>query len=171
MKNNILKFSMVFLFGSLFFTNVVCKKEEPPKLDTTKKTDNPTINFVKQGEVYFQDKNKNLIRKVDVEIAESDETRHRGLMFRDKMNEEQGMLFIFPIEEEQGFYMKNTILPLDIIFINKNKQIIKIYKNTTPFSEKTLPSGKPTLYVVEVNAGYTDKYNIKEGDFIDWRKQ
>ena len=164
----ILFFSTLLLFLS---ANVVCKKEETPKIDTTKKPENPSITFVKQGEVYFQDQNKNLIKKIDVEIAETDERRHQGLMFRDKMSEDQGMLFIFQDEEIQGFYMKNTILPLDIIFINSKKQIVKIHKNTIPFSEKTLPSEKPSQYVVEVNAGYTDKYKIKEGDFIDWRRQ
>lgn len=164
----------IIIYSSLFIlvsANTVCKKEELPKIDTTQKNENTSIKFTKQGEVYFQDKSKSLIRKIDVEIAETVETRHLGLMFRDKMEEDQGMLFIFPSEEQQGFYMKNTILPLDIIFINAKKEIIKIYKNTTPFSEKTLPSGKLCLYVVEVNAGYTDKYNIKEGDFIDWRRQ
>jgi uncharacterized membrane protein (UPF0127 family) len=170
MKENFLKFSTVFLFCSLFFINVVCRKEDSPKIDTTRKPENISIQFVKMGEVYFQDRNKSLIKKVDVEIAENDEKRHQGLMFRDKMAEEQGMLFIFPIEEQQGFYMKNTILPLDIIFVNSKKQIVKIHKNTTPFSETSLPSVKPALYVVEVNAGFTDKYKIMEGDLIDWRR-
>lgn len=171
MKNKLYKVSTVFLFGSMLFTNVVCNKDEGPKLDTTKKIDKQSIKFVKQGEVYFQDANKKAIKGIDVEIAETDETRHTGLMFRDKMEETQGMLFVFPDEDFQSFYMKNTILPLDIIFINAKKQIVKIYKNTTPFSETSLPAGKPTMFVVEVNAGFTDKYNIKEGDFIDWRRQ
>ncbi|MGA2669402.1 MAG: DUF192 domain-containing protein, partial [Ignavibacteria bacterium] len=59
---------------------------------------------------------------------------------------------------------------LDIIFINTKKQIVKIYKNTTPFSEQDLPSLKPIQLVVEVNAGFTDKYNIKEGYNIEWRR-
>ncbi|MGH2575768.1 MAG: DUF192 domain-containing protein, partial [Ignavibacteria bacterium] len=122
------------------------------------------------GEVYFQDKNKNLIIQIDVEIAETDEKRYRGLMYREKIEENQGMLFIFQDEEEQSFYMKNTIISLDIIFINSKKKIVKIHKNAIPLKTNSLPSGKPALYVVEVNAGFTDKYNIKEGDFIDWKK-
>jgi len=62
--------------------------------------------------------------------------------------------------------MRNTIIPLDIIFLDSSKQVIRIYKNTVPFSETTLPSGKPSMYVVEVNAGYTDKHGIKDGDKI-----
>ncbi len=154
----------------LLFINVVCRKDDEPKVDTTKQKDSPKFQFVKNGEVYFQDKNKNLIAKVDVEIAETDEKRHLGLMFREKMEENQGMLFIFQTEEPQGFYMRNTIIPLDIIFVNSKKEIVKIHKNTTPFSEQNLPSLKPAIYVVEVNAGYTEKNKIKEGDLIDWRR-
>jgi uncharacterized membrane protein (UPF0127 family) len=91
-------------------------------------------------------------------------------MFRENMKEEEGMLFLFPAEEYQSFYMKNTIMPLDIIFVNAKKQIVKIHKNTTPYSEASLPSMKPSIYVVEVIAGFTDKYKIQEGDIIDWRK-
>lgn len=149
--------------------NLVCKKQDGD-VKNGKYQQVQNYKFTKQGEVYFQDKAKNLKTKIDVEIAETEEKRHLGLMFRDKMDEMQGMLFIFQEEEEQGFYMKNTIIPLDIIFVNSKKEIVKIHKNTTPFSEKTLNSFKPILYVVEVNAGFTDKYGIKEGDIIDWRR-
>lgn len=165
------RITLYFIFSILFFTNVVCKRDtDSPPIDTTKKKETPSIPFTKHGEVFFQDKDKKLFKAIDVEIAETEETRHRGLMYRDKMEETQGMLFIFPKEEKQGFYMKNTLIPLDIIFVNKKKEIIKIYKNTTPLSEQDLPSLKPALYVVEVNGGFTDKFKIKEGDFIDWRR-
>lgn len=176
MKINIRKYSLIkvltYTFLSLIlFTNVVCKKDtDDIRIDTTKKQELPKINFVKQGEVYFQDSVKKLIKGIDVEIAETDETRHLGLMFRDKMEENQGMLFIFDKEEPQGFYMRNTLIPLDIIFINSKKKIVKIHKNAKPLDETDLPSMKPTLYVVEVNGGFTDKFKIKEGDYIDWRK-
>lgn len=158
------------LFSILLFVNVVCKKENSVNRVDSTSNKKYKILFVKQGEVYFQDSSKKFIKEVDVEIADNEDKRHIGLMFRDKMEENQGMLFIFPTEEQQAFYMKNTIIPLDIIFINAKKQIVKIHKYTTPYSEKDLLSGKPVLYVVEVNAGFTDKYNIKEGDFIDWRR-
>ncbi len=164
------KIAVLLLSGLFLFTNVVCKKDnELNKIDSSSKKQYK-IQFVKQGEVYFQDKNKNVIKAIDVELAETPDKRHTGLMYRDNMEESQGMLFIFDKEEPQGFYMKNTIMPLDIIFINGKKEIVKIYKHTTPYSEEDLPSLKPILYVVEVKAGFTDKYNIKEGDFIDWRR-
>jgi uncharacterized membrane protein (UPF0127 family) len=164
------RIALYFIFSLLFFTSVVCKRENTPEIDTTQKRVTPTIQFKKQGEVYFQDKDKKLLKGIDVEIAETDESRHRGLMFREKMDENQGMLFIFDRNEPESFYMKNTLIPLDIIFITSKKEIIKIYKNTTPLSEKDLPSSKPIKYVVEVNGGFTEKYNIKEGDYIEWRR-
>jgi hypothetical protein len=173
MKNKLraARFSIIILSCSLLFTNLDCKKDnESQKIDSLKDK-KYKIQFVKQGEVYFQDRNKTLIKQIDAEIAESPERRHTGLMYRDDMLESQGMLFIFEKEEPEGFYMKNTIIPLDIIFINSKKEIVKIYKNTTPYSEQDLPSIKPILYVVEVKAGFCDKYNIKEGSYIDWRRE
>jgi uncharacterized membrane protein (UPF0127 family) len=67
--------------------------------------------------------------------------------------------------------MKNTIMSLDIIFVNENKEIIKIHKNTKPYSEESLPSVKPSIYVVEVIAGFCEKYGVKEGDKIEFTKQ
>lgn len=148
-----------------------CQKQpEDIKIDTSDQKDTKLTAFKKQGEVYFQDSLKTLVKKIDVEIADNDDARHLGLMYREGMKEDQGMLFIFPKEEEQSFYMKNTVLPLDIIFVNARKQIVKIHKQTTPFSEKSLPSDKPSLYVIEVNSGFTDKFRIKEGSLIDWRR-
>jgi len=128
-------------------------------------------SFVKQGELSFNDSNSNFITRIEIEIADTDDKRTTGLMFRDRMDETQGMLFIFPEESEQAFWMKNTILPLDIIFVNSKMDIVKIQKNAEPYSEKSLPSIKPAQYVVEVNAGYCDKFGVKDGDKIVWRRE
>jgi len=167
-KLRILLKTLIFLTAGLGL--ISCQKEPEIKTDTTDQKDAYLTAFKKQGEVFFQDSLKNLIKKVDVEIADSDAARHLGLMFREGMQEGEGMLFIFPKEEVQSFYMKNTVLPLDIIFVNASKKIVKIHSNTEPFSEKSLPSVKPALYVVEVNAGFTTKFGIKEGSQIDWRR-
>lgn len=165
------RFALIALSCLFLFANVVCNKEtDEIKTDTTNQKDAGKTQFKKQGEVYFQDSLKNLVKKIDIEIAETEDKRHLGLMYRENMQEDQGMLFIFPAEDLESFYMKNTIIPLDIIFVNAKKQIVKIHKNTEPFSEKSLPSLKPAIYVVEVNAGFTDKYKIKEGDLIEWRR-
>lgn len=148
-----------------------CQKQpEDIKIDTSDQKDSKITAFKKQGEVYFQDSLKNLVKKIDVEIADNDDARHLGLMYREGMKEDEGMLFIFPKEEEQSFYMRNTVLSLDIIFVNAKKQIVKIHKGTTPFSEKSLPSDKPSLYVIEVNSGFAEKFRVREGMQIDWRR-
>lgn len=92
--------------------------------------------------------------KVNIEIADNDAERQMGLMNRSFMNNSQAMLFIFDVEEPQAFWMKNTIIPLDIIYVNSNKEIVSIAANTEPYSEKSLPSGRPAIYVVEVNGGF-----------------
>lgn len=134
--------------------------------------DKPEPQFVKQGELEFLKKdNKSAISKIDIEIADDDAKSQQGLMYRKSMDENRGMLFIFKKPAAHSFWMKNTLISLDIIFLDTNKRIIKIHKHTTPLSEKDLPSGGPTLYVVEVIAGYTDKYGIAEGDFVNFTKQ
>lgn len=141
------------------------------KTDTTKKqNNNEVIKFVNQGEAYFQDKDKKLIKQIEIEVAETEERRRLGLMFRQSMEENQGMLFIFPNEELQSFWMKNTVISLDIIYINSKKQIVKIHKKAVPFDERGLPSGMPSKFVIEVNGGFCEKFGIKEGDYIDYRR-
>jgi uncharacterized protein len=150
------------------------KNENRYKVKTNEEQlkDKQEPQFVKQGELEFIKKDiKNIISKIDIEIADNDEKAQQGLMYRKSMDENRGMLFIFPKPAVHSFWMKNTLISLDIIFIDENKKIIKIHKSTTPLSTKDLPSGGPTLYVVEVNAGYTDKFSIKEGDLINFRKQ
>jgi uncharacterized membrane protein (UPF0127 family) len=89
-------------------------------------------------------------------------------MYRDSMAENVGMLFLMGIEELQAFWMKNTILPLDIMFVDSERRIVSIHRNCKPYSLDQIPSGKPAIFVVEVNAGYTEKYGIKVGDLISF---
>lgn len=124
--------------------------------------------FKKEGELTFTDSSGIEKIKIDIEIADNDYERQLGLMNRKSMEENQGMLFIFPVERYQSFWMLNTLFSLDMLFINSNKEIVTIHKNTTPTSQQSYPSSKPAIYVVEVVAGFTDKYDIKEGDKIFW---
>ena len=158
-----------FVYTSLFKKDDVIKNNVviDPK-ERIKNVKEP--QFRKEGELEFLAKNKkDTIRKIDVEVADNDDERAQGLMYRKSMDDNKGMLFIFRNEEEQSFWMKNTVIALDIMFVNANKEIVKIHKNTTPFSEKSLPSEKPATYVVEVNGGFSDKYGIREGDYINFQ--
>jgi len=126
--------------------------------------------FKKQGELTFTNSNDKPIVSIDIEIADDEAKREVGLMGRPVMEERQGMLFIFEEEFLASFWMRNTILPLDMIFINKQGKIVTIHKNTKPFSDDTYSATAMTLFVLEVNAGFTDKYGIREGDVVSWKR-
>ena len=126
--------------------------------------------FKKQGELTFMRQDDKPIISIEIEIADNDSKREIGLMGRPVMDERQGMLFIFEEEHFASFWMKNTFIPLDMIFINKVGEIVTICKNTTPFSEQSYSATELTFFVLEVNAGFTDRHNIKEGDRINWKR-
>ena len=121
--------------------------------------------FKKEGVLTFSSGGKE-IRTIDIEIADNDYERMLGLMHRKSMSDTRGMLFKFDREEPQSFWMKDTHISLDIIYVGQNKQIVSIQKNAVPFSEKSLPSEGPAQYVVEVIGGFCDQYGIKAGDTV-----
>lgn len=101
-----------------------------------------------------------------VEVAATAQERARGLMFRNQMAADHGMLFVFDTEGERYFWMKNTPLPLDIIFIATNGEIVSIAADTSPYSEDTIPSNGPARYVLELNAGTAAKLGFGPGDLV-----
>ncbi len=128
---------------------------------------NEEYMFRKNGELVFAD-SAGLSVKIDIQIANTEFDRELGLMFRKNMNENQGMLFIFPDTAVRSFWMRNTEIPLDMIFVDASKTILNIAKNTTPYSDVSYTSAGAAKYVVEVNGGFTDRHNIKSGDVISW---
>jgi uncharacterized ACR, COG1430 len=126
------------------------------------------IDFTRDGEVSIF-KNDSLIQTIEVEFAKNDEERALGLMYRSSMDEHQGMWFIFPEEAPRSFYMRNTEIPLDIIYLDKDKKVVSIAKNARPYDETSLPSEKPAMYVLEINGGLSDKWGIEKGDRMEVR--
>ncbi len=124
--------------------------------------------FTKEGELTFTDSLGTLKSKIDLEIADNDYERQLGLMNRKDMKENEGMLFIFPMQQLQSFWMRNTLISLDIMFVNDQKKIVTIHKDTKILSDTSYPSTQPSVYVVEVLAGFTDRHNIQAGDRINW---
>lgn len=104
---------------------------------------------------------------VRVELARSDEERARGLMYRRKLGVDDGMLFIFPNETVQAFWMKNTYIPLDMIFIKADGTIAGVVENATPETETPRTIGKPSRYVLEVNGGWAKRNGVKTGDRVE----
>lgn len=105
-----------------------------------------------------------------VEIADDPMERARGLMFREAMAEDHGMLFDFAREQPVAFWMKNTPLSLDMIFIKADGTIVRIADDTTPFSTDSIPSGEPVRFVLEVRADTSDRIEIEPGDRIEYQR-
>lgn len=103
--------------------------------------------------------------KIKAEIADSPEERAAGLMFRQSLGKNEGMLFVFSDSAVRSFWMKNTLIPLDMIFISENRTIAKIHHATPCTSDpcQLYSSEKPVKYVLEVNANLTSAYGIREG--------
>ncbi len=110
-------------------------------------------------------KEKDVVFKV--EIAETQEKRKEGLMFRTELDEDQGMLFIFPYPDLVNIWMKNTFLSLDIIFISEDNIILDIVKEALPLSEKIYTSKLVTKYILEINSGLIKKLDINIGDKVN----
>ena len=142
MKKNYVIFCLIFL--TIFLSNCIT---------------NPNHVTIDNG--------KNLI-KVHIEIADDNNKRMNGLMFRENLDKNSGMLFVFDDEDYQTFWMKNTLIPLDIIFISKDMEIVDIiYAN--PCKEnpcRLYSSSKPAKYVLEVNSNFTIRNSIKIDDKI-----
>ena len=103
---------------------------------------------------------------VEVELARTSEQHMRGLMYRKELGENKGMLFIMPYAENQRFWMKNTFIPLDMIFIGDDLKVVGVVENAAPESTSIYEVGRPSRYVLEVNAGFVDTYGIQIGDQV-----
>lgn len=140
-----------------------CKNE--PK--TIKQT---IVNFKKEGDLTIHKiATDSSTIDLEIEIADTEYDTQTGLMYRDSMDDNQGMLFVFEDITPRSFYMKNTRMPLDIIYANENGIIVSFQKNAQPFSEESLPSILPAQYVLEINSGLSDKWNLKEGDSLAYK--
>ena len=108
--------------------------------------------------------NKNIT--FNVEVAKTMEERRTGLMYRKKLLNNEGMLFIFPREKIIQLWMKNTYIPLDVIFISENKVIVDMKKNMEKLSETIVKSKVKSRYALEFNAGLINKLDIEIGDKV-----
>lgn len=108
------------------------------------------------------------VHKFRVEVAATPAQQEQGLMFRREMGANEGMIFPHEVPRMASFWMKNTVLPLDIIFVGPDRRIINIAANTTPFSLDPVPSDGPTSAVLELNAGRSAQLGLKPGDLVSW---
>lgn len=150
----------------LFLLLLGCKEKQKKAIQTA------PVAFTKEGTLQLKKQGTDaLLATLDIEIAETDYETQTGLMYRTDMEPKQGMLFIFPEEAMHSFYMKNTAIPLDIIFIDDDLKIASFQKNTRPFSEDGLSSKVPVQYVLEVKAGMADHWSLDIGDRIAFKRE
>ena len=113
-------------------------------------------------------------RRIAVDVVDQPAARERGLMFRRKLPGNYGMLFVFPDEMEREFWMKNTWVSLDIVFIGADKKIVRIHERVRPSTEKTADAdvarvGGLAQYVLELPAGAARRYKLKEGQGLEFK--
>jgi uncharacterized membrane protein (UPF0127 family) len=106
---------------------------------------------------------------VRLEVVATPEARARGLMYRTELADGDGMLFVFDREEEQSFWMKNTFIPLDIVFIAGDGRIVGIHENARPMSTAMISVGRPSRLVLEVPGGWTAKHGVAAGQQVELR--
>ncbi|HVE80984.1 MAG TPA: DUF192 domain-containing protein [Candidatus Dormibacteraeota bacterium] len=117
--------------------------------------------------IYMNSSRIHTLPLTSVEIADTEKERNRGLMGRNELCRSCGMLFVYNNEAVRTFWMKDTPISLDIIFIDGSGKVVRVAKNVQPNSEVSISSGKPVQYVLEVNTGMSDEYGLRVGQKID----
>jgi len=173
MKKNLVMVAVVLAMVSVF--SLGCEKvnmgadagdepaidasEQVAEIGETEAVMSPgTVATIGIGNTYF-----------NVEIAKTNEERARGLMGRESLPENGGMWFVFPNNVQDEFWMKDTLVPLDIIYVDENMKVVHINPNTVPESTEMISSEVPYRYVLEVPAGSAEKFDIKVDDVVEER--
>lgn len=144
------------LFAFLAFSGL-------PALDATAQRANSLVSFARES-LAIETGGKS--HTFSVELALSNRQQMQGLMFRRRMAADAGMLFVYRREEPTAMWMKNTFIPLDMLFIASDGRIVRIAERTVPLSEAIVSSGGPVIAVLELNAGTASRLGIKPGDRI-----
>lgn len=142
-------------------------RDEPPRPAPAAPS---SIPFRIDGQLSFV-RGDRVLKTIDIEVADTDSTRGRGLMERREIPPDTGMLFVFDTAAPQSFYMASTPKSLDIQFYGPDSTLLNIAEDTTPFSFDPVPSNGPAQFVVEVPAGYSRRIGLVPGDRITWTTQ
>ncbi len=126
--------------------------------------------FRKDGSLQFLRPDGTLIHTIDIEIAEDEASRQRGLMERRQMTLSEGMLFIFAAPDTLRFWMANTPIPLDIMFLAADSSVVNIARRTRPLSRENILSDGLARYVVEVRGGFSDRFGIDDSVLVRWTR-
>lgn len=170
MNRKLLITVVVILLATLLFYMLMVFSGNISRLTEITNSKNEIVHaaeppFRKDGMLTFYSETDS-VTSIEIEIANDENEQAQGLMYRKQMCEYCGMLFIFNQSSPQSFWMKNTIIPLDILYVDTAMKIVSMHKYTKPYSEDMIPSNVPAQYVVEVIAGFSDEHKITEGHTI-----
>lgn len=156
--------SFYYLLALLLAFSMGCKEDK-------KVVKTEVISFTKEGELsIFKGETDSLITRLNIEIASTSYETQTGLMYRDGMEDDQAMLFVFEEPAYHSFYMKNTRFSIDIIFIDDQLRIASFKERAKPMDENGLSSEVPVQYVLEVNAGLAETWQLDIGDRISYKE-
>ncbi len=118
----------------------------------------------------YSDPDRKLLAEFKVEVADDPQERSTGLMFRTELGQDRGMFFVFPHEVDSPFWMRNTLIPLDMLFIDSEKRILNIVSQAQPQTDTPRLPKAPYLYVLEIEGGRAKSLGLKEGDRMEWEE-
>lgn len=170
-RNRIIAIVLLLALGAWLIISILPSgsSTEPAGKIQTERVEPP---FTKEAELAILDSTgSDTIIHLDIELAESAAEIQYGMMYRKKMDRNTGMLFLMGRERPQSFYMKNTYVSLDIIYINDAKEIVSIQRNAEPLKETSLPSEGEASMVLEVIGGLSDELGINKGAKISWQRK
>lgn len=164
--------AVLFIVFMVFSGTKSCnssKQKNQSVKPNTNKTYQP--KFRKDANLWFvKAATGDTIVQLDIEFADTPDRIEYGMMYRKSMDENTGMLFFMGDMQMRSFWMKNTYVSLDIIFIDDKFRVVSIQKNAEPLNTRSLPSDGPAMYVLEVKGGLCDKLGIGAGDLISYQK-
>lgn len=141
-----------------------------PEPEPVPVAESPAIPFRIDGQLSFV-RDGDTLRTIDIEVADTDSARARGLMERQEIPPDTGMLFVFPAAEQQAFYMANTPRSLDIQFYGPDSTLLNVVENTAPYTLDNVLSEGEAQFVIEVPAGYSRRIGLVPGDRITWMRR
>lgn len=147
------------MLATLFISS--CSSDNSQK--TSEESSNTKQTLVFTDSLAFISAQGDTVAAISIAVADEPQERARGLMHVTELGSNEGMLFIFKKEQPLKFWMANTPLSLDIMFVNSQKKIIRIHHSVPPFTKENFASGQPALYAVETNGGFTIGHDIREG--------
>jgi len=168
--SNIKKINMYLFMAAGVYLFLSCSQSNKTLLVTTPSTTEHVATEDIDGKLDFLNREGKILAAITIEIADTIQQQEKGLMNRPHLSPTHGMLFVFDKPDYKSFWMRNTLIPLDIIFIDAELTVTQILRNATPLSTTSHTSKKPILYVVEVNAGFANRYHIQAGTRIQWQR-